>query len=119
MNSETQPKTVFSTIQFAQSLLISSFFSISGCSFVELHPGAHRIAYSNDLSSCEKIDAYTAKVQTEALLIERNPKAIAEELQILAQNKAFELDANSIWPTSEVKNGEQAYDILKCDYQDI
>ena len=47
-----------------------------------------------------------------------NSKAIAEELQISAQNKAFELNANAIWPTSEIKNGEQVYDILKCEYQD-
>jgi len=118
MNFETQPKTVLTTFQFTQFLLISGFFIISGCSFVELHPGAHRIIYSNDLSSCKKIDTYTAKVQTETLLIERNKKAISEELQILAQNKALELDANSIWPTSEIENGEQAYNIMKCEYPD-
>jgi len=117
MNSETQPKTVFCATQFARFLLISSFLAICGCSFVELDPGAQRVIYSNDLNSCQKIDTFSAKVQTEALLVERNAKAIAEELQMLAQNKAFGLDANAIWPTSEIESGEQSFDILVCEHQ--
>lgn len=87
--------------------------SLNACSFVELHPGAQNIIFAND-ESCELIDNFKAKVQTDNAYISRSEKAIREELQIVAQNEAFKKNANAIWPNSEVIEGTQSFKLLKC-----
>jgi hypothetical protein len=86
---------------------------MTACSFIELHPGARNIIFAND-DSCELIKNFEAKVDTENMFIDRTNKAINEELQILAQNAAFENNANAIWPSSEVVEGSQSFKLLKC-----
>ena len=88
---------------------------MQACSFVELSPGANQIIFANHQTSCQKIGEFQATVRTHTLLIGRTSIAIAEELQILAQNEAYEKRGNAIWPSSEVENGQQRFDILQCD----
>ncbi|KZZ72145.1 hypothetical protein A3766_21855, partial [Oleiphilus sp. HI0132] len=86
----------------------------SGCSFIELNPGAKHIIFAND-ENCELINTFEASVPTENAFITRSDKAISEELQILAQNAAFEQKANAIWPESEILEGKQRFKLLRCD----
>jgi len=121
MNSETQLKTFLSldsaVKKFTKIVFISSLTAIISCSFVELKHGAENIIFANSLDSCQKISEFHAKVAKENFMIDRTLKAIADELQILAQNEAYRLHANAIWPSSEIENGEQNFDILRCTTQ--
>ena len=90
-----------------------TFCLISACSFVELNPAARHIIFANN-DSCELVELFEARVQTENAYINRTDKAISEELQILAQNAAFENNANAIWPDSKIENGSQTFKLLRC-----
>lgn len=89
----------------------------SACSFVELNPAASYIILANDKESCETLKSYNAEVTTTNFFVDRSERAIAEDLQIKALNKAYESKANAIWPTTEVVNGKQNFDILRCKYK--
>jgi len=114
MNFETQPKKNILMHHIAQLAVFGSIFSVSACSFVEPIPGTHHIILSNDLASCQKVSQFESRVRTKHFLIERNEQAIANELQILAQNEALTNNANAIWPATKIEDGVQLFDILKC-----
>jgi len=95
-------------------LAIATLSFVSACSFVDTIPGANQVILSNDLSSCKKVGQTTVKVLDEILWIDRSEQAIAEELQMLAQNSAVKMAANAIWPVSDIKDGSRTYHILRC-----
>ena len=98
-----------------QSVLYTFILSIAiaSCSFIQLQPGAKHVIFAHD-EACELVDTFEAKVPTENFFIERTAKAIAEELQILAQNAAFQGQANAIWPESDIIDGTQRFKLLNC-----
>lgn len=91
-------------------------FSTCACSFVELNPAARHIIFADNQESCRLIEIFEAEVPVENAFIDRTELAIAEELQILAQNEAFEKRANAIWPNSKVVDGKQSFKLLSCHY---
>jgi hypothetical protein len=114
MHIETQTKLHAALRLPLKSVGLGMLLSLAGCSFVELQPGAHSIIFANASEDCERISTFVAEVKTTTLFMERDPKVIAEELQTLAQNEAFQRYANAIWPVSDVSNGIQSFDILRC-----
>tara|TARA_R110002073_G_scaffold23417_2_gene80126 strand:+ start:13440 stop:13793 length:354 start_codon:yes stop_codon:yes gene_type:complete len=114
MHIETQTKTRNTRNFLRKSSIACACIAITACSFVELKPGAEHIIFAKQGDDCEQLKAFTAEVKTSTLFIDRRPEAIANELQILAQNEAYSLYANAIWPISEIKEGKQNFDILIC-----
>jgi hypothetical protein len=104
------------------SLLVS--LTLVSCSFVEPLPGEHHITLVNhtperssskqNSDACKTLKEMTFETKVTTFFITRSTKAIAEELQILAQNEAIRSYANAIWPNSEIKNGKQSFLILRC-----
>lgn len=115
MHMETQSKTKKPSSFIKTLSVLAVVISLNACSFVELHRGAENIIFAQQGDGCEQVKEYSAEVKTTTLFIDRKPKAIAEELQILAQNEAYAIYANAIWPTSEIKDGIQTFDLLKCE----
>jgi hypothetical protein len=96
---------------FIVLLFVLPLFS---CSFVELLPGSHNIIYASNIASCEKLKQMEFSVATTTFFITRSEHAIAEELEILAQNEAIRSHANAIWPVSIINDGRQSFSILRC-----
>jgi hypothetical protein len=117
MHIETQTKTQNRANFLRKLFIVSTCISITACSFVELKPGAENIIFAKQGDGCERVKTFTAKVKTSTLFINRRAEAVAEELQILAQNEAYSLYANAIWPNSDIKDGQQNFDLLKCASQ--
>mgnify|MGYP000123758612 CR=1 FL=1 len=117
MHMETQSKTKIRKSFFQTVSATLCIMSLTACSFVELNRGAENIIFSRQGDDCRQLQTFTAEVKTTTLFIDRRPKAIAEELQILAQNKAYAEHANAIWPVSEIEEGRQTFDILRCDHR--
>jgi hypothetical protein len=120
MHIETQTKTnnppsFLIKTSFKTIYLIGLLATLTACSFVELKPGAENIIFAKQGDGCETIKTFTAEVKTSTLFINRRPKAIAEELQILAQNEAYAIYANAIWPNSDIEEGKQEFDLLRCN----
>jgi hypothetical protein len=117
MHIETQTKTL-NTCNFLKKLFtVSSYLILTACSFVELKPGAENIIFAKQGDGCERVKTFTAQVKTSTLFIDRRAEAIAEELQILAQNEAYSSYANAIWPSSDINEGLQSFDLLRCSPQ--
>lgn len=116
MHLETQTKSQLSTSiggKFIRVLLLSSL--VSACSFVELTPGAGNIIFVEPGDDCESIQQITVQTKTDTLLMDRKLQVVAQELQTLAQNAAYKLYANAIWPRSEInEQGQQTFEILRC-----
>lgn len=88
---------------------------LGACSLVEPIPGSNRVIMSNDLNSCTVIGETSVKVLETVLGLNiRKEVAIQDELQTLARNEAIAINANAIWPTSEVSEGSQTYNLLRC-----
>jgi len=115
MHIETQTKSPISLRSSGIFSIFCALFYLSACSFVELQPGAQTIIFANPSDGCKTLETFQAEVKTRTLWMERDPKVIAEELQIQAQNKAFKQYANAIWPISEVKDGKQSFVIMRCE----
>ncbi len=94
------------------SVLLS--IGISACSFVELKPEARNIILSPPHGECRQLGEYELSTQVKMMFISRRPESLADELQILAQNKAAVLGANAIWPASEITEGTRTYLFLRC-----
>jgi hypothetical protein len=115
-----------SNFLYSVTLLFTSLTLIS-CSFVERLPGDHHITLvdqSADTSAteqtsnrCKTLKEISFETKTTTLFITRSEKAIAEELQILAQNEAIRSYANGIWPSSKILYGKQSFLILRCSHQ--
>lgn len=114
MHIETQTKSHSSGHYPGKFLLFSLLASLSACSYVELQPGAHNIIFAKPGEDCERIQTFSAEVKTTTLFMDRDPKVIANELQTLAQNQAYRVYGNAIWPNAEVKDGKQNFEILNC-----
>tara|TARA_R110001592_G_scaffold337465_1_gene624098 strand:+ start:2049 stop:2417 length:369 start_codon:yes stop_codon:yes gene_type:complete len=120
MHIETQTKTsklsIFRKKQFFKTLATAGLLTtLASCSFVELQHGAENIIFAKQGDGCELIKIFTAEVKISTFYISRRPEAIAEELQMLAQNEAYALYANAIWPSSEIENGTQSFELLRCE----
>lgn len=120
MHIETQTKTnngfTFRKNHCLKMLCMAGIIlAATACSFVELKPGAETIIFAKQGDGCELLETFTAEVKTSTFFISRRPRAIAEELQILAQNEAYKLYANAIWPSSEIEDGKQVFDLLRCE----
>lgn len=107
MLSFSRPVITLSTI----SLLLSA------CSFVEVKPGAESIILANDENSCERLGSSTVSVIYEFGFISRSEETVEEELQVLAQNAAFKMGGNAIWPESGIEDGERSYTVFRCKPQ--
>lgn len=115
MHIETQTKSHSAFRYLAIFSLFGALFSISGCSFVELQPGAQTIIFAKPGDGCKILETFQAQVKTRTLWMKRDPKVIAEELQIQAQNQAYKLYANAIWPFTEAEDGKQRFEIMSCE----
>lgn len=120
MHIETQTKTSNPSSFLIKTSLkkiysIGLLATLTACSFVELKPGAENIIFARQGDGCELLKSFSAEVKTSTLFINRRPEAITEELQILAQNEAYAIYANAIWPVSEIVGGKQQFDLLRCN----
>ena len=97
--------------RFIPSIMI---VSLSACSFVDVQPGAENIILANDESSCDRIGTTTVSVKHEVGFYTRDKETVADELQTLAQNSAFKMGGNAIWPDSDIEGGERSYIVYRC-----
>ncbi len=94
--------------------VLAMIAAIAACSFVELKPGAENVIIFKGNERCEAIGQTEVNVIVTAIGIDRDTATIAEELQTLARNNALQLQANAIWPITQVTDGEQTYRIMRC-----
>ena len=65
--------------------------------------------------NCERLGRVTATSREQVAGLRRDSDRLQRELKTLARNEAASLGANAILATTEVTDGRQTFDALRCD----
>ncbi len=95
-------------------LFLLMSLNLASCSYVALHPGAPAMLYSNHEPECRLLHEQEFQTRHQFLWWNRDPQTVAEELEILARNKAQEINANALWPETAVTEGRQRFSLFRC-----
>ena len=98
-----------------QILLYAATLLFSGCAFVELSDQGALVEQGTeeDIVNCELIAEVSSQTK-DKILIDRSDKSVTGELAILARNKAAEMGANVIVPSTARDGGVQGFKAYLC-----
>jgi hypothetical protein len=90
---------------------------LSSCSWVEPTKESDAVAVVTDavkLEGCKKLLSTTSSVLDKVGFMDRTERAMADELTILAKNKAAAVGGDTVIAKGPVKDGSMSFDIFKC-----
>ena len=98
-----------------QILLYAVTLLFSGCTFVELSDQGALVKQGTeeDIVNCELIAEVSSQTK-DKILIDRSDTSVTGELAILARNKAAEMGANVIVPSTARDRGVQGFKAYLC-----
>jgi hypothetical protein len=97
--------------------VLALVLAISGCTWVHMAPGAEAVRVipaGAAPSGCEQRGEIAVSVKGKIGFYERNPLRVREELETLARNEGPGLQANTLQPRSEPRDGEQRFAAYRC-----
>ena len=99
-------------------LALISILFISGCTWVHLTSEGELVqkVTAADVEECKRIGDATVSVKDTIAGISRSSKKMAEELLLLGQNAASEMGGDTIVQASDIKDGEQTFNVYKCRF---
>ena len=99
-------------------LFCISLFLITGCTWVHLTSEGELVqkVESADVEECKRIGEATVSVKDKIAGIGRSNTKVADELLILGQNAASEMGSDTIVQASDMKDGEQSFNVYKCRF---
>ena len=89
----------------------------SGCTWVHMAPGASSVQVipaGAAPSGCEMRGEVAVSVKGKIGFYERNPLRVREELETLARNEGPGLQADTLQPQYEPRDGEQRFNAYRC-----
>jgi len=97
-------------------LALIPIFFISSCTWVHLTSEGELVqeVTAADAEECKRIGEATVSVKAKVAGINRSSKKVAGELFILGQNAASEMGGDTIVPASDIKDGEQTFNVYRC-----
>jgi hypothetical protein len=95
-------------------ILIPLVLLLGACSFVKLTPQGENVAIlqASEVANCIPDGNITVTVVSK-VIVNRQPAKVAQELRILARNRAA-ARGDTLVPVSEPVNGEQTFNIYRC-----
>ena len=98
-----------------QILLYAVTLLFSGCAFVELSDQGALVKQGTeeDIVNCELVAEVSSQTK-DKILIDRSATTVRGELVILARNKAAEMGANVIVPSTAPDGGVQGFNAYLC-----
>ena len=103
-------KLIINTILFVPIIALVS------CAFVSLDPQAQDVTVSpntESLSKCKSLGSITVSVWAKAEDFQ-SQETMKNQLDILARNQAAKINGNTVFPDSEIDNGQRAYKVYDC-----
>lgn len=91
--------------------------ALSGCTWVHMAPGASAVRVvpaGAAPAGCQQRGEVAVSVKGRIGFYERNPLRVREELETLARNEAPGLQADTLQPLGEPKDGEQRFAAYRC-----
>ncbi|MEJ2361706.1 MAG: DUF4156 domain-containing protein [Gammaproteobacteria bacterium] len=103
-------------MQIRLLIVIATVLVIAGCSWVKLTPGGEkvRILTRPEVANCKKLGKTNVSVTDKVIGLQRNQKAIQENLNVLARNAAAGMGGDSIVPENPPKAGVQTFAVYRC-----
>ena len=98
-------------------IAVAAILSLSGCTWVHMAPGASAvrvIAAGAAPADCEKRGEVSVTVKDSVAFYERNELRVRDELETLARNEAPGIQANTVQPLGEPRDGEQRFAAYRC-----
>ena len=98
-----------------QILLYAVTFLFSGCAFVELSDQGALVKQGTEEENvtCELVAEVSSQTK-DKILIDRNDTSVRGELAVLARNKAAEMGATVIVPSTAPDGGVQGFKAYLC-----
>ena len=102
-----------------RAVLLAAFVLaiLAGCTWVHMAPGASAvrvISAGAAPAGCQKRGDITVAVKDRLGFYERNDLRVREELETLARNEAPGLEADTIQPLADSRDGEQRFAAWRC-----
>ena len=102
-----------------RTVLLASFVMaiLAGCTWVHMAPGASAVRVISAGAppvGCQKRGDITVSVKDRLGFLERNELRVREELETLARNEAPGLEAYTIQPLADPRDGEQRFAAWRC-----
>jgi hypothetical protein len=91
--------------------------ALSACTFVKMAPGGAQVQVARsdrDLSACQRRGEIAVSVKDRLGPYTRDEIRVRDELETLARNEAPGLQADTVQPKSEPKDGEQRFLAFRC-----
>jgi hypothetical protein len=91
--------------------------ALSACTFVKMAPGGAQVQVARsdrDLSACQRRGEIAVSVKDRLGPYTRDEIRVRDELETLARNEAPGLQADTVQPRSEPKDGEQRFLAFRC-----
>lgn len=73
-----------------------------------------RTAWNNDVSGCREVGKVTVSVLDRVGPVDRKDIKVRDELEVMARNEAGEMNADTIRPLGEPREGEQTFASYVC-----
>ena len=90
---------------------------LSACTFVKMAPGGAQVQVARadrDLGACQRRGEIAVSVKDRLGPYTRDEIRVRDELETLARNEAPGLQADTVQPKSEPKDGEQRFLAFRC-----
>ncbi|MEO8011850.1 MAG: DUF4156 domain-containing protein [Dokdonella sp.] len=75
---------------------------------------AIRVAWNDDVSACRELGKVTVSVLDSVGPLDRRNTKVNDELEVMARNEAASMNADTIKPLAEPRNGEQQWGAYAC-----
>lgn len=100
-------------------LILIALVALQGCTWVKLDPAAEqvRVVEEQHVKTCKLLGKTTVSVKSTVAGVEREEKAMQQELEILARNQAANINGDTIVAITGIKDGQRAYNVYRCKQQ--
>lgn len=89
---------------------------LNACSWVDLTPAGKkvRVLSVSEVGTCKKLGKTRTMLKDKVAGIKRNADTVKEEMETLARNSAAAMNGDTVVPASEIKDGQQVFDVYRC-----
>ena len=102
-------------MKHAMTMLL--ILSLAACSWgIKLDSAGRdvRVAWNDDVSGCRLVGAITVSVLAKVGPVGRSGLKVSDELEVMARNQAGSLNADTVKPVDQPRNGEQNWNAYVC-----
>ncbi|MFH7325976.1 DUF4156 domain-containing protein [Desulfurivibrio sp. C05AmB] len=97
-------------------VVIAAVLLLGACTWVKptVQGEKVRVLTAEEVVKCERVGQTTVSLLARVAGIERSPRKVQEELNVLARNSAADVGGDTVVPMGPVEDGKQTFAIYRC-----